>query len=151
MAPNIIWFHCAWTKGRSWVGTNWLLVTTVELTGGLYMIWIMALWIIFELLLSAKHFLLYIFCSMAMELFGKVKVFGFEWILIYCTMGFTATFYFKMELNRPIKKFSDLKKSILFFPNSARRSPELCEKMHSIYPCNFRKLVPIRMLTCFRR
>ena len=75
LASYIIWFHCAWTKGRSWVGTNWLLVTTVELTGGLYMIWIMALWIIFELLLSAKHFLLYIFCSMAMELFGKVKVF----------------------------------------------------------------------------
>ena len=75
-------------KGRSWVGTNWLLVTTAELTGGLYMIWIMALWIIFELLLSAEYFLLYIFCSMAMELFGKVKVFWFEWILIYCTMGF---------------------------------------------------------------
>ena len=75
-------------KGRSWVGTNWLLVTTAELTGGLYMIWIMALWIIFELLLSAEYFLLYIFCSMAMELFVKVKVFWFEWILIYFTMGF---------------------------------------------------------------
>ena len=82
VASYIIWFHCAWTKGRSWVGTNWLLVTTVELTGGLYMIWIMALWIIFELLLSAKHFLLYIFCSMAMELFDKVKVFRFEWFIV---------------------------------------------------------------------